>query len=243
MIVLQFGYIFLTIISLWFIVKIGFLAIKLTSQNPIKDRVILLSSLLIWQLYIYVMCWTGVMKSYEFPPVFALLLILPLFAFTAIFLYSQRDKNWIKTIPQHWLVYFQSFRIFVEILFVFTVSKGVINYHVTIEGYNFDMIFGISAPLVGFLAYTNKKKILSKKAVLIWNYLGLVVLASVIFVFVTCIYVPSIYGSDIPLLPLKSMEYPYVLIAGFLMPAAVFLHVLSIVQITRSMSVENLSAT
>jgi len=113
------------------------------------------------------------------------------------------------------------------------VAEGVLNHHVTIEWYNFDMVFGFTAPIVGYLAYTSSKKLISKNSVLVWNYLGLGVLVSVIFVFITCVYVPGIYGSKVPLLPLESMEYPYVLIAGFLMPVAVFLHVLSAVQLTR----------
>ena len=101
-----------------------------------------------------------------------------------------------------------------------------------IEGYNFDMIFAFTAPLVAYGVYV--KKWFSKKVVLIWNYIGLGILASVIFVFMTVIYKPEIYGSDIPLLPLEAFTYPYVLIAGFLMPVAVFLHVLSIVQLNKT---------
>jgi hypothetical protein len=48
----------------------------------------------------------------------------------------------------------------------------------------------------------------------------------------TSIYAPELYGSEIPLLPLEAMGYPYVLIAGFLMPTAVFLHILSIIQVS-----------
>ena len=230
---LKLGYIVLTLATLIFLLIIGNKAIKSTSGNRGKDRIILYSGLLFWQIYIFIVCWTGFLKSYEFPPRFALLLILPLFIFTGVFLYKNRNKKWIQAIPEHWVVYFQSFRILVETLFVFSVIEGVLNYHVTIEGFNFDMIFGITAPFVAFSAYSSSKKLISKKGVVLWNYLGLVVLSSVIFVFVTCIYVPGIYGSDVPLLPLVSMEYPYVLIAGFLMPVAVFLHVLSLVQLTR----------
>ena len=230
---LKLGYIFLTVAVLVFLFFMGGYAIRLTSKQPKRDQLILFSGLVLWQVYVYTVCWTGFMKSYEFPPRFALLLILPLFLFTAIFLFKNRNKKWIRVIPEHWIIYFQAFRIIVEILFVFSVAKEILNVHVTIEGYNFDMIFGFSAPLIAFFAYTSSKKLVTKKGVLIWNYVGLLVLSSVIFVFITCVYAPWIYGSQLPLLPLVSMEYPYVLIAGFLMPVAVFLHGLSIVQLTR----------
>ena len=94
------------------------------------------------------------------------------------------------------------------------------------------MIFGFTAPIIGFLVYS--KKTLSRKFIIIWNYVGISVLVSVIVVFMISIYAPNIFGSKIPLLPFESMTYPFVLIAGFLMPTAVFLHVLSIIQIKKS---------
>ena len=112
---------------------------------------------------------------------------------------------------------------------MFSVAKGILNYHVTIEGYNFDMVFAFTAPIIGFLVYT--KKVVPRKTILVWNYLGLTILASVIFLFLTSVYQPGIYGSEVPLIPLASLTYPYVLVAGFLMPTAVFLHILSIIQV------------
>ena len=225
---LQLGYITLTLVTIIFLLIIGFKAIYSTSTNPKKDKIILIFGLAIWHLFILFLSSTNVLKSYEFPPRFAIAFIIPSFIFTGFFLYHSRNKKWIHEIPQHWIVYFQSFRIVVETLFVFSVAQGIFNYHVTIEGYNFDMIFAFTAPIVAYAVYS--KQWFSKKIVLIWNYVGLGVLASVIFLFMTAVYKPEIYGSDIPLIPLEAFTYPYVLIAGFLMPVAVFLHVLSIVQ-------------
>ncbi len=126
-----------------------------------------------------------------------------------------------------WLILIQGFRIFVEILFVMSVSEGLLHAEVTIEGYNYDMIFGITAVVVG-LTYLAKR--LSDKFVLLWNYLGLIVLASVIFVFMSSIYLPELYGYETTPAPLEFTKYPYILVAGYLMPLAVFIHVLSIVK-------------
>ena len=56
---------------------------------------------------------------------------------------------------------------------------------------------------------------------------------SVIVVFMISIYNPFVFGSNTPLLTMESIMYPYVLIAAFLMPTAVFLDVLSILQLKR----------
>ncbi|PCI97552.1 MAG: hypothetical protein COB15_07530 [Flavobacteriales bacterium] len=229
---LKLAYILLTVITTLFLVVIGFKAINDSGINLKKDKMKLIFGLILWQIFIFEIASTGILKSYEFPPLFAITLIVPSFLFTGVFLYRNRNKQWINSIPEQWIIYFQSFRVFVEILFVLSLAEGIFNYHVTIEGYNFDMIFALTAPIVAFLVYT--KKAISRKIILFWNYLGLTVLASVIVLFLTSVYNPEIYGSNVPLLPLVAMAYPYVLIAGFLMPTAVFLHVLSIIQVKKN---------
>ncbi len=233
---LRLAYIGLTIVTVLFLIIIGFKAINSSSSYHKKSKTKLILGLVLWQVFIFSIASTDILKSYEFPPVFAIVFIIPSFIFTGFFLYRNRNQQWIKSIPEHWIIYFQSFRIFVEILFVLSLAQGIFNYQVTIEGYNFDMIFAFTAPIIAFLVYN--KKVLSRKIVLIWNYLGLSVLASVIILFLTSLYKPEIYGSELPLLPLESMSYPYVLIAGFLMPTAVFLHILSILQVKKQNPVQ-----
>jgi len=228
---LKLAYIGLTFITILFLIFIGFKAINATSTNSKKDKIKLVIAIIIWQLFILTVSSTDFLKSYEFPPRFAIAFILPSFIFTGFFLSLNRNKTWIKSIPEHWLVYFQTFRILVETLFVFSLAKGIFNYQVTIEGYNFDMIFAFTAPIIAFLVY--KMKVIPRNAIIIWNYIGLTVLASVIVLFLISMYKPEIFGSKTPLLPLEALKYPYVLIAGFLMPTAVFLHILSIVQIVK----------
>ncbi|MGB0425115.1 MAG: hypothetical protein ACPGED_12360 [Flavobacteriales bacterium] len=231
---LSFGFIGLTLIVIAFLLFIGFKAIDASSTKISRDKLILTSGLLIWHVYILALSSTEFIMDYGFPPRFALAFILPSFLFTGIFLFRSKNKTWIQSIPEHWIIYFQSFRILVEILFLFALTEGIFNPEVTLEGYNFDMIYAFSAPIVGLLVF--RFKVLPRGFLKVWNYLGLVVFASIIFVFMTCIYAPELYGGASPLLPLKAFSYPYVLIAGFLMPAAVFLHVLSIVQLSKTPS-------
>ncbi|CAM1358215.1 conserved membrane hypothetical protein [Tenacibaculum sediminilitoris] len=235
--VLKLAYIGLTMVTILFLVFIGFKAINESSRSSKRDKIKLILGLLLWQIFILLVASTDILKSYEFPPLFVITFIIPSFIFTGVFLYLNRNKKWIQSIPEHWIIYFQSFRILVELLFVFSVAQGIFNPQVTIEGYNFDMVFAFTAPIIAFLTYS--KKIITRKVVLIWNYLGLTVIASIIFLFQTTIYKPEIFGSEVPLLPLEALTYPYILIAAFLMPTAVFLHILSILQIKKTKSVAN----
>lgn len=229
---LKLAFIGLSIIMVIVISLIGYKAINETtpdSGQAKKKKIKLVGYLLLWHLYIFLMSQTGILQSFDFPPRFVLFLIMPVFIFTGLFIYKYRNSEWIQAIPSSWLVYYQSFRIFVETLFVFSVAQGILHTNVTIEGYNFDMIFAFTAPLIGLFVY--RFKVLSERAIIRWNYLGLIVIATIIFLFTSSIYLPEIYGSDIALMPIEFTTYPYIIVAGFLMPSAVFMHFLSIVQL------------
>ena len=230
---LKLAYISLSLLMIVVLLIIGFRVINKTFTDTSiakKKKTLLLFGLLLWQLYVFGIANSGILDNFDFPPRFFLLLILPIFVFTGIFIYKNRNNKWIANIPTHWLIFYQSFRILIESIFVASVTYGVLNQEVTIKGYNFDMMFAYTAPVFGYLAYKTK---ISRKLLVLWNYLGLVVIASIIFLFLSSIYNPQLFGSDVMILPEAAVKYPYVLVAGFLMPSAVFIHVLSIVQLSK----------
>ncbi len=231
---LEIGYMTLNFAMFILVIFMGKMAIETTFTDEIvvrKKLRQLIIPMALWQIYIYYVASTGFLQDFSLPPRFLLLLVLPAFLFIAIFLYKNKSNAWIMNIPASALIYIQAFRILVETLFVYSVAKGVLHENVTIEGYNYDMILAFTAPIVAFLVFD--KKLFSIKFAIAWNYLGLAVLVSVIFVFVTTVYFPGLYGSEVTLMPIEFAKYPYVLVAGFLMPLAVFFHILSIVQLRR----------
>jgi len=228
---LELSYLSLTLFINIILILFGFKAIKASTNDSklnLRRKTILILALSLWQIYIFAIASSGLIYSFDFPPRFALFTIVPLFLFTSVFFRRQQNKKWITAIPASWLFIFQSFRILVESIFVATVTAGILHKEVTILGYNYDMIFAISVPIIFLFVFI--LKIVSKKLILFWDYLGLTVIASIIFVFMTTIYIPEMYGYVETPAPLEMTKYPYVLIAGFLMPVAVFVHVWSIVR-------------
>ena len=228
---LQLAYLGLTLIMNIILLLFGMKVIRSTSdtfQLKRKRITILIVCLILWQVYMLLIGYFKVLYSFDFPPRFVIFSILPLFAFTGIFLYKNRKKDWIKAIPSSWLLWYQSFRILIESIFVASVTAGILHYHVTILGYNFDMVYAYSIPVIALLIF--KTNILPKKVLLIWNYLGLAVIGSIIFLFISTIYFPAMWGTIETVAPLEFTLYPYALVPGFLMPSAVFIHVWSIVK-------------
>lgn len=230
--ILKLSYLGLTLVMLIILFILGNYAINksesdLKIKNKKKRR--LLIGLSIWQLYIFLLASSGFLTDFSFPPRFVLFLILPIFSFIGFFLRRSRRMKWIQTIPPIWLVIYQSFRIIIETLFLYTVAAGILHKNVTIHGYNYDMVFAYTAPIIAFVVY--KSKHLPKQLLLFWNYLGLIVIAVIIILFLTTIYFPEIYGPNTAIFPSEFGLYPYALVPGFLMPSAVFIHVLSIIQL------------
>jgi|GEM_PF-497674 len=231
---LQLGYIGL---SLLMSIILYFIASKAINHEATTDRrlkrkpLLLVIGLVLWHVYLFLIAQSGFLQDFSFPPRVVLVIILPAFLFTGIFIFRNRNNQWIQHIPPHWLFFYQTFRILIETLFVFSVAKGVLPYQVTIEGYNMDFVFAITAPVIGILVYKRSKH--SINLAVAWNFLGLTVIATILFLFMTTIYFPDFFGSSEPLMSKDFGVYPYPLVAGFLMPSAVFMHVLSIVQLTK----------
>ncbi|MGB1204389.1 MAG: hypothetical protein ACPG5B_02015 [Chitinophagales bacterium] len=231
---IQSGYILLTIL-MYAILVFGYnyaLGKANVANDTRKKNVFTLAiGLLIWFIYAFIIGKSGVLRNFDLPPRFPLLTILPAFTMIGIFLYKHKDSPILKTIPKSGLIYYQSFRIIVESLFVATVGLGILHPEVTFEGYNYDIVFAFTAPIIAFLVFN--KKVLPQKVALYWNYLGLVVIAFIIYLFTTTVYFPSIWGSTETLANEQFIDFPYVLVPAFLMPSAVFIHLLSIMQLRK----------
>jgi len=231
--ILQLAYVGLSILMTAILILIGLKTINKTFSDKLevkKKKFLLIVSLVSWHLYVFILASTEFMLDLSFPPRFFLFTILPAFIFIVIFIYKNRNSSWVRNIPSHWLFFYQSFRIGIETLFIFTVAKGILHPNVTIEGYNFDLIYAFTVLVIGLLAFKNFDAY--KHIIIWWNYLGLAIIAVIIFLFQSTIYIPEIYG-DIEPFPIEFFNYPYILVPSFLMPSAVFIHILSIVQLRK----------
>lgn len=197
----------------------------------IKKLVSFTTVSLLWFIYVYLISQSDILLDRSFPPRFPILLIMPLFLFTGIFLYKKRNSHTLHAIPRHLPIAFQSFRAVIEVLFYFTFLRGLFPEVATFAGYNFDFIIGLSAPVVAYIA----SKITDPTKLLVaWNIVGLAFLANAVFIVFTSFYFPEVWGSSEPLLPFEFLKYPFVLLPAFFMPSAVFMHVLSLVQLRKN---------
>jgi hypothetical protein len=159
------------------------------------------------------------------PPHFPL---VPLIALSAVVLIhrSKLFGRLMAATPLHWPVAMQTFRIGVELAFWGLFLAGGAPAQVTFEGRNFDVLVGLTAPLVALaIARFN----LGPRAVIVWNVLGLAILSNTIFT--TLSSLPGPAHLNWPGAPFTAFgDWPFVWIPGLLAPLAIFLHFFSIRQ-------------
>jgi hypothetical protein len=184
--------------------------------------------LIVWLLYISLLSIAGVFTVSTLPPRIPLLLILPAFVFFAFLFTGRKFKKIVENTPSSWPVYFQSFRVIVELLLLGLYLQGMLPKAATFEGSNFDIIIGITAPLVGY--YIFNKGTPGKIFVFIWNIAGLVTLSVVVSILLSHAYFYRHLNENESILNKGLGQFPFVFLAGFFMPLAVFMHLFSIVR-------------
>ncbi len=186
-------------------------------------------------LYIGCLSYFDVLLDFGMPPRFPLFLVLPLIIFLIYFIRRNKSSAFIKSIPLQWTAFYQSFRIFVELLLHATFLKAIVPIEATYLGHNFDVVIGITAIFIGFLILrTGKTYINLLKA---WNVLGIIMILIVAATIASSIYNPSFWGYEsVPVDP-SFLRLPLVLIPSFLAPSAIFMHVVSLIQLGNKKSV------
>lgn len=95
------------------------------------------------------------------------------------------------------------------------------------EGINFDIIMGITAPIMGLLLWRNK---LSKKVLLAWNVFGLLLITIILVVGILSAELPfQQFGFD---QPNRAVTYfPFVLLPALIVPLVIWTYISDILKL------------
>ncbi|MFI5129995.1 MAG: hypothetical protein ACHQFX_08400 [Chitinophagales bacterium] len=184
--------------------------------------------IILWIGLLTVLSYKGFFADFsKLPPRPALAVLIPL-PFVLLFAFSKNGTQLLQSVPSHWLVYMQSFRIVVELLLLFAFLAGKLPVQMTFEGRNFDVITGLLALPVGYLLA--RKKSYSKKLAVAFNLIGLTLLLNILVIAVLSMPTSLRYFMNEPSNTLVA-EFPFILLPGVLVPLAYGLHILSLRQL------------
>jgi len=214
-IITSFGFILTTLITLWFFFK---------ASNSKK----ILYGILVWTTIVAVLGLLGFyQKVGTFPPRF-IFLLAPGVTFVFLLLLSKKSRNFMDSLSLKWLTLLHIIRIPVEIVLYYVFLEGLIPDLMTFGGYNFDIVSGLTAPIIYYLVFV--KKVLNKKALLIWNFSALALLANILTI--------AILSAQTPLQKLAFQQpnvgvtyFPFVWLPAVIVPIVLFSHIASIRQL------------
>jgi hypothetical protein len=180
----------------------------------------------LWLTLSSVLALFGVLSAWTSPPPRMPLLLLCAFIALIAVGRSATTTRLIAAAPSHWAIAAQTFRIGVELAIFALYVDGRAPRQITFEGRNFDILVGLSAPLIAWLVARGR---LGPKGVLVWNIAGLAVLLNTMVTVASSMPGPT--HLDWPGAPFAAAaSWPVVWLPAFLAPLAVFLHITSLRQ-------------
>lgn len=173
----------------------------------------------------------GVYQDTEaMPPRIMLFGVFPTLVAIAAMFFTTKGRSFIDGINLKTLTYFHTIRIPVEMALVLLFHQGVVSVYMTFEGTNFDLFSGVTAPVVGYLAFRNGT--LRSRLLLIWNVVCLLLLLNVV---ITAIFaVPSPFQQislDQP--NVAVLYFPFNLLPAVVVPLVLLAHLVAIRRLMR----------
>ena len=163
------------------------------------------------------------------PPRF-LFLVLPPLLLIFILMGFRKGKNFIDGLDLKSLTLLQVVRIPVELVLFMLFTYGTIPELMTFEGRNFDILAGITAPIVFYYGFINKR--LSNRSILTWNVICLILLLNIIINAVLSAPFPfQKFAFDQP--NIAVFYFPYVWLPGFIVSIVFISHIVSIRQLIK----------
>ena len=196
-------------------------------EIPLKTVTIVIT---IWVLVLAALSISGFLNDFSnFPPRIMLVLIIPLLVLIW-FVLSKHTNAVVNKVPAEWMVKMQSFRILVELFIWWAYLQKDLPIQMTFEGRNFDILVGLTAPLVAMLWLKQGRE--KPMLVLIWNILGLLVLLNIVVTAVLSMPTPNQYFFNEPANTLVG-RFPWVYLPGIFVTLAIALHLISIRQMAQ----------
>ena len=222
------GYISITFILTTFL-TVGFFlyAVKQTVFETTSAKII---SFLIafWLIFHAILSIGGFyLKTDAVPPRLLLTGVFPAFLLIILYFIFAR-KNFIEKLPLKTLTILHIIRIPVEIVLFWLFQEKFVPEVMTFEGRNFDILSGLTAPIIAWLGFRNGK--VNRPLLIIWNIIALGLLVNIVTTAILSFPFPfQQMAFDQP--NRGVLYFPFVLLPTVVVPLVLFSHLISLWQL------------
>lgn len=181
-----------------------------------------------WMLLQAVVGLTGFyLQTKPVPPRFLFLIAPGLILIILLFL-TKKGRAFIDSLNLRELTMLHTIRVFVELTLYYMFSAKLIPLLMTFEGFNFDILSGLTAPVLYYLVFIVKK--VGKKSLLVWNFICLGLLLNIVTIALLSLPTPfQKLAFEQPNIGLA--YFPFVWLPCVVVPIVLFSHLASIRQL------------
>jgi hypothetical protein len=200
---------------------------KSTLLHEVKQKNFLVSVvvMLVWLMFTMIIGFSGFLQDFTSMPPHILLVTLPPLLIILLLFQNPDFIRLQSNLSSFWFIYPQTFRILMEFILWLLYHYRVLPKQMTFEGFNFDILVGLSAPAVAYYCFTKKTWLV--KVALVWNIIGVLLLLNIICIAMLSAPYPFRYFMNEPVNRI-AFSFPFVWLPSFVVPFAVLLHILSI---------------
>lgn len=209
-------FILTTFLSVWLFYR--------ASSNSKKVLIILL----VWLAIQANLSLSGFYKvSDVYPFHFLLLMVPPVLLILSLFI-TNKGRQFMDSLDIKSLTLLHVIRVPVEIVLFYQFINKVIPKLMTFEGRNFDVLAGLTAPIIYYWGFIKRQ--LSKKLILIWNFLCLLLLLNIVINAVLSASLPfQKFAFDQPNIAI--LYFPFNWLPSCVVPLVLFSHLVTIRQL------------
>jgi len=196
-----------------------------------KNKIIVLVTCLAWLGIQGLIASSGFYQiTNSIPPRFALA-VVPALLLIILFFVTRGGKKFIDNINLRTITLLSVVRIPVELVLYWLFVTKAIPQLMTFTGRNFDILAGITAPIMYFACFKNTH-ISNRKLLLTWNIISLLLLLNIVINAVLAAPFPfQQFAFDQPNIAI--LYFPFVWLPSFIVVIVFFSHLISIRRLTR----------
>lgn len=184
-----------------------------------------LVGIFIWMSVVGILGYLGFYRVQNTIPPRFVFLLGPGILFVLVHFFLTRNNTVGHEHHLKWLTLIHTIRVPVEIVLYYVFIEGFIPGLMTFEGYNYDILSGISAPIIYYAVFV--KKWIGKKGLLIWNFICLGLLVNILTIAFLSAQTPiQQLAFDQPNIGVA--YFPFVWLPAVIVPIVLYSHLESI---------------